>query len=90
MAEEPFGVSVGGENLQLIPTGSPEQVNLAARLESGLLRAKTWRYTPFPPLAILVIGTTDGATPPVAGGTRRRLRNTEAAKIGSRNVLTEN
>src|SRR3981081_1760887 len=59
------------------------------RLESGLLQAKTWRCTVFPPLAILATRTKDEATPPVPGGTRRRLKNTETAKIGSRNVLTE-
>ena len=34
-----------------------EERRLGARLESDILRAKTWRCTRFPPLAILVIRT---------------------------------
>jgi hypothetical protein len=50
------GIFVRGENPQLIPTGSPEQVKPAARLNPILQRAKLWWCTPSPRLAILMIG----------------------------------
>jgi hypothetical protein len=49
MAREPIGVSVRGQDLQLIPTVGPEQVKPAARLNPILQRAKTLVVYPIPP-----------------------------------------